>query len=145
MPSLSPSARLVDGFGVFLTAANLVGWDPDTVDGSADWPMFEGPDMPTSPDRLVVVTAQEPQFVRGTATATVQVRLRGSVDDGVDGVLEQAEAIRRAFTPNGFPLVHATLGTLRVGEVRHLNGLTMSPDASRRFGHVQNYRARFRP
>ena len=145
MPSLSPSGRLADGFGVFLTAAALLDWDAVTLNTAAVWPMLEGPDMPTSPNRLVIVTAGEPVFVRATATANVQVRLRGAVDAGVDEVLEQAERIRRAFTPNGFPLVHATLGTLRVGEVRHLNGLVLSPDASRRFGHVQNYRVRFRP
>ena len=145
MPSSSPSARLVDGFGVYLTALDVLAWDPVTLPSGADWPMLEGPDVPTDPDRLVVVTAQEPVFVRATATATVQVRLRGSADADVGEVLEQAEAIRRAVTPNGFPLVHADLGTIRVGEVRHLNGLTLSPDGSRRFGFVQNYRVRFRP
>lgn len=155
MPSttLSHARLVVGGVAQYLADRGLAAWDDygngEPYDADTTWPVFIGPDVPTSPHRLIVLTFAGQTFDRADIETRVQVRLRslpdnGATEDPVDELYRQAQAIHDTFYPNGFPLVHARLGAVRVGKVTPGDTLPLDPDAARRSGIIQNFRIRSR-
>lgn len=141
------SRTLAGGIAEYLDDNGLATWDYfGAIDyTTADvWPVFIGPDMPASPDRLICVTPGVVTRIRADIIVNIQIRLRGTVDGDVSEIGNQAQAIADLFYPNGFPLVHVALGPVRVGAVLPGDTLPIARDESRRHGHVQNFRIRAR-
>lgn len=159
MPSPDDLHRLlIAGTAETLAAAGIAEWD-DFGDGTAYtdetvWPIFQGPDFPDSPNRLIVIT-NGPQSFRGAQVgAQQQLRIRGPLGPGGrpaanrGDVDQQAERIRRTLTPNARPL---TPPGGRYGPLHHVGAvslqgdtLPLSRDAAGRFGFILNIRIRLR-
>lgn len=139
---------LVGGLAEYLAAVGLGSWDdfgegvPNT--GSSEWPIYLGPDVPATPDRLIVLTPGTRSFLRADIVTNIQIRLRGSVGASADEVQDHAERIHQALYPNGFPLAHVTMGELRIGAVFPGDTLPLDRDKNRRHGHIQSFRFRGR-
>lgn len=157
LPSGKSHAHLLTaGVAEFLAARGLASWDqwgegtPYTAETT--WPVFIGPEMPTSPDRCIILTPGVRTLVRANVDQAIQIRLRGlpyvagNPDSHLTALEYHAQQIADAFYPNGFPLVHADLGGIRVGIVRPgmTSDLPLSQDGNRRHGHIQNIRIRVR-
>lgn len=139
---------LLGGMATFLAEQGLVEWDqygegaPYTL--ASMWPVYPGPDMPSTPDRVVVITPGVTSFIRADIMQTFQIRLRGSKGSPASEVHNQMQAIHDVFYPNGMPLSHVALGPVRVGAVFPADRLPLSADESRRHGVLQNFRIRAR-
>lgn len=150
MPSsaLSYKRLLSGGAGAYLAGLGLATWDQfgtgAAYTAASPWPVYLGPNMPSSPDRIIVITPGVQSFVRADVETTIQIRLRGAVDDTADDVENQAQAIHDAFYPNGFPLGHVSFGGVLIGAVIPGDTLPLDPDANRRHGSIQNFRIRGR-
>lgn len=139
------ASRLADlGFGTWddFGTADVV-YDTDT-----EYPIYGGPDLPSNPDRLILVSPVARSNVRSTYSVQTQVRLRGKPDEGPAVVARRAQDIADAFAPAGMPYVPVggLLGPLRnVGAVGLFGQtLPLTPDTARRWGYVINLRIRFR-
>lgn len=154
MPSDTRSypRRVVGGLATYLAAQGAASWD-EFGQGTAyttdtAWPIYIGPDMPTSPDRLIVLTPGVQAHRGADILSSVQIRLRGLPDDENgshgDEVADKAQQIHDILYPNGFPLVHVAMGDIRVGAVFPGDALPLDPDGSRRHGSIQNFRLRTR-
>lgn len=150
MPSSTRSYKrqIVGGVAVYLADNGLADWDDfgtgAAYDENSEWPVILGPDMPPLPHKLIVLTPGPQSFLRADVLTTVQIRLRGAQDATADEVEEEAQAIHDLFYPNGFPLAHVLLGTVRVGAVFPGDMLPLDPDSQRRHGHIQSIRVRSR-
>lgn len=146
--------EIAGGTAAYLAGLGLVAWD-DFGEGTAytadsEWPTFLGPDMPPTPDSVVVITPTSQTKIRGDVLQGLQIRLRGPATSADEAhpdpriVADKAQAIEDALYPNGFPLVHVTLGAVRVGAVLFGNATPFSPDGRGRHGHVMNFTVRAR-
>src|SRR5690606_16101353 len=140
--------EIAEGIAAYLAAAGIVAWDErgagEEYTLATEWPTYSGPDMPASPHRPGVLTPVTATRSRADVDTMIQIRLRGAQDDDVDEVAEKAQQIADVFYPNGFPLVHATLGRVRVGAVLPVSETTLPRDGQRRHGHSLNFRVRSR-
>lgn len=150
MPFSTPSYKqtVTAGVATYLAENGLASWD-DFGNGtpytsSTEWPIFLGPNMPATPNRLICLTPGVQSFVRADVTTSIQIRLRGSMGATSDEVEAKAQAIHDLFYPNGFPLAHVTLGTIRAGAVLPGDMLPVERDSNRRHGHIQSIRVRSR-
>lgn len=139
---------LVGGLAQYLAEHDVAEWD-DFGSGTAytsasEWPVFLGPDMPSTPDPIVVLTPGVTSYLRADIMQNVQIRVRGTAGVDEDEVADRAQRIMDVLYPNGFPLVHAQFGEIRVGAVLPGDRLPLSRDENRRHGIVQNVRIRAR-
>jgi hypothetical protein len=149
----SLALELAGGVAAYLAEHDVVSWDDfgagTAYDSSTPWPTFIGPRMPTGPDALVVVTSTVQARIRADVLQGFQIRLRGdALSEDSEPDPEQINALHDAILavlyPNGYPLVHATLGNVRVGIVRYLGSMIAETDAAGRLGIMLNFQARAR-
>lgn len=145
----SHAEEIAGGLAAFLRDAGVLAWD-DFEDGTpyesdTEWPTFLGPRMPSSPDAIVAITPTTRSYVRADVIQGIQIRVRGSVDADLNEVTLKGQEIHDVLYPNGFPLAHATLGTVRVGAVIPSGDeLPLDADDARRRGYIMNVRVRAR-
>lgn len=146
MPSYA--LEVIGGLATYLADHDLASWDDfgagTAYTGATEWPIFIGPDVPAMPHRVIVLTPGPQMFTRADVMTSVQVRIRGLKDDTYIEVGDKAQEIMDLLYPNGFPLAHVALGSIRVGAVIPGSTLPLSPDADRRHGHIQNFGIRSR-
>lgn len=150
MPFTTPSDSDVVADGLAAWLANGIGpvefdgLPGVTYDADTEWPIFIGPDVPPTPDRLIVITPLSAPRVRGTVEQDVQIRLRGTGWDDAWQVRACAQAIVDYCTPNGFPRVHVNMGAVRVGMVKVETQTPIPVDGQKRPGYTLNLRIRYR-
>jgi len=150
--TLSYPLQIVDGIAKYLEEHGIASWDEfgegEPYTGETEWPIYLGPDMPVSPNRVIVITPGVQSFMRADVMTSVQIRLRGTPstpqDPHRDEVSSKMQEIHDLFYPNGFPLAHVTMGNIRVGAVFPGDAQPLDPDGSRRHGALQNFRLRTR-
>lgn len=140
--------EMVDGVARYLADRDVLSWDQfgegtEYTDATA-WPTYLGPDVPASPDRLVVITPTAMSTIRATRLVTLQIRLRGAAGGQLSEVADRAQLIEDTFHPNGFPLAHKLMGNIRVGAVLPGAPLPMPRDGNRRHEHIQSFTFRAR-
>ena len=142
----SLSEWLAGGFAGWLAMNSLASWADVTgpYDSSTEWPIYQGPDMGTSPDRQMVITPGATTRTRADIVQALQIRYRGAQDEHPNSVMTQAQAVDDLCYPNGFPRVHVSLGYIRAGAILSGPGTPLGTDSRRRFEFVQNYRVRYR-
>jgi hypothetical protein len=153
MASRAPDLEIVGGVAAMLAAESVLAWDDfgdgTAYDGDTEWPTFLGPLMPASPNRLAVITPTTQLQIRATLLQNFQLRIRGSAitdetEPTLQEVSDQRQAILDVLYPNGFPIVHVQLGTVRAGIIRYLGSTPTDPDSSGRLGMMMNFQARAR-
>lgn len=149
--SESFAREIAVGFLTYLGEQDLIDFTAleDPFDGTEPWPGVLGPVLPPSPDQIVVVTPGPQSLLRADVMQGIQIRLRGArstteaeADPRV--VQDRAQGIVDALYPNGFPLVHVSMGTVRIGAVLNPQMLPVDPDPSGRSGIIINVTARLR-
>ena len=148
--------RVASGVAAYLASLDILDWDErgegtpyadagGNLAEGIEWPTYIGPDMPATPDQIIVITPTVQSYMRADIVTGIQIRIRGARGALASVVADKGQAIFDALYPNGFPLVHVTMGTVRVGAV--LPGDALPPlarDGERRHGFIQNFRLRTR-
>jgi hypothetical protein len=150
MPFATPSDGDVVAAGFAAWIAN--GIDPIEFDGLPDveyttateWPIYVGPDIPPSPDQVIVITPADAIRVRGTILQSLQIRLRGLAREDAWQVRACAQAIIDYCTPNGFPRGHVNMGAFRAGTVMIRSRMPIPVDGQKRPGMTVNLDIRYR-
>lgn len=145
----SDQTLIVRGFAAWIAAATAASWDgagagtPYTA--ATVYPIFVGPDMPATPDRIIVLTPTVPVQRMARIDQGLQVRVRGAAFADPDDVHDMAQAIQDLAYPNGFPAVGVDFGD-PVGRVAVLSGARgpIDRDDRGRHGFVANYVIRWR-
>lgn len=137
--------QLGHGLAAYLAAAGLLAWRPaydypiDTV-----WPTYVQQDAPPSPHALVHIAVGVQMPERRDTLTMIQVRVRGDQDAPDEVAGDKMQQIIDVLTPNGYPLVSASLGGVRVGMVAAGPTTPLGRDQQRRLSLVTNFRIRSR-
>lgn len=99
---------------------------------------------PDLPDECIVVTALTPVIGPNNGVVTpVNITVRGPRDGKMLDAWDLAEAVaRRLEGPNGRPLVHVSLGRVRVGRVRRESLGVLPADTEKRWRSSQTHQFR---
>lgn len=143
---ISDAQAIAEAMAAWFDELGLGTWERSSgaYTAATEWPIYIGPDMPTTPHRLILITPTVQERLRADIVQSVQVRFRGAQDAPVSTVRDRAQAVMDACYPNGFPRVHTRLGDCNVGAIMFTNWLEIDSDSIRRHGSIQNYRVRFR-
>lgn len=142
--------RIAEGMAWYMADHGIANWDRNGGDAYVDdtpWPTYLGPEMPSTPNRCIVVTPGAQSFVKANVLIGVQIRVRGEVRDkggSIDQTQQKMQAIHDLFYPNGWPLSNAMLGNVRVGAVIPGSRMPLSPDERGRHGALEEFGIRAR-
>lgn len=133
-------------FAAWVAAGTAASWDGTgpAYTAATVYPIFLGPDMPATPDRLIVVTPTTVMQRMARIDQGLQVRVRGVEYGEPDDVHDMAQAIIDLANPNGFPTT-ADLGA-PIGRAVILTGprSSIARDDGHRHGFVANFVVRYR-
>jgi hypothetical protein len=142
--------QLGHGLAQYLAEHDVLDWDadyeynPDAEWLAGHWPTYVQTDAPQTPHRLVHIAVGSATPVRLDTMTMVQVRVRGGQDEPDTVAGDQMQRILDVLSPNGFPLVSATLGGVRIGMIAQGPVAPLGRDTQRRTSIVTNYRIRSR-
>lgn len=146
----SDQTLIARAFAAWVAAGTAATWDNagagPAYTAATNYPIFIGPDMPPTPDRIIVVTPTTIAQRMARIDQGLQVRVRGAAKLGdPDDVHTMAQALQDLAYPNGFPAVGVDFGA-PIGRVSVLSAARgpIPRDDGGRFGFVANYVIRWR-
>lgn len=144
----SDQHHVAHGFAAWVAGGTIATWDNagagPAYTAATVYPIFIGPDMPPTPDRVIVLTPTAVAQRMARIDQGLQVRVRGVAYADPADVQDMAQAIHDLAYPNGFPAVGVDFGTIgRVGVLTGARGPIVRDDDGR-YGWVSNYVVRWR-